>query len=33
MHLVAPELDHKRPFYYDVVERKRLPLLRQVREL
>ena len=33
MHLEVPELDHKRPFYYDVVEGKHLSLPRQVRGL
>ena len=33
MYLEVPELDHKRPFYYDVIEGKPLLLLRRVREL
>ena len=32
MHLEVPELDHKRLFYYDVIEGKPFTLLRQFRE-
>ena len=33
MYLEVPELDHTRPFYYDVIEGKPLLLLQRVREL
>ena len=32
MHLEVPELDHKRPFYYDFIEGSPLPSIQHVRE-